>query len=257
MEKLFTQALGLTSPWSVESFNFSADEGRIDFMVACHAKRLTCPDCGAVDQPIHDRIERTWRHLNFFQFKAFIRARVPRVACKNCGKTTQIEVPWTRPGAGFTLTMEAFIVALCREMPMAAVARMLGVSGDRIARVLGHHVAKARAQEDHGQVTQLAVDERSARRGQRFLSLFHDPEKRRLLFATPGRKADTFGAFSEDFKAHGGDVRAIATISMDMSRAYQAGARTHCPNATICFDPFHVVALAHKALEPQVPQLIA
>jgi len=249
MEELFTQALGLTPPWSVESFNFSMAEGRIDFVVACDAKRLTCPACGAGDQPIHDRIEREWRHLNFFQFKAFIRAQVPRVACKECGKTTQVEVPWTRPGAGFTLTMEAFIVALCREMPMAALARMLGVSGDRIARVLDYHVAQARAKEDHAAVTQLAVDERSARRGQRFLSLFHDPQERRLLFATPGRKADTFAAFSQDFKAHGGDPEAIETVSMDMSRAYQAGARTYCPNATLCFDPFHVVALAHKALE--------
>ena len=249
MEKLFTQALGLTPPWSVESFNFSADDGRIDFVVACHAKRLTCPGCGVPDQPVHDRIERTWRHLNFFQFKALIRARVPRVDCKACGKTMQVEVPWTRPGAGFTLTMEAFIVALCREMPMAAVARRLGVSDDRIARVLDFHVAQARTQEGHDEVRQRAVDDRSAHRGQRYITLFHDPGERRLLDATPGRKADTFAAFSEDFKAHGGDIEAIKTISMDMSTAYQAGARKPLPKATLCFDPFHVVALAHTALD--------
>lgn len=249
MEKLFTQALGLTPPWLVESFNFSADAGRIDFVVVCQAKRLTCPGCGAPGQPIHDRIERTWRHLNFFQFKAFIRGGVPRVACKACGKTTQVQVPWTRPGAGFTLTMEAFIVALCQQMPMAVVARLLGVSDDRIARVLDFHVAQARTKEVHDEVTQLAVDDRSAHRGQRYVTLFHDPGERRLLFATPGRKADTFASFSEDFKAHGGDIQDIKTISMDMSTAYQAGARKHLPNATLCFDPFHVVALANTAME--------
>jgi len=72
--KHFTQALGLTPPWLVESFNFSVDDGRIDFVVVFHTKRLTCPGCGAVEPPVHDRIERTWRHLNYFQFKAFIRA---------------------------------------------------------------------------------------------------------------------------------------------------------------------------------------
>lgn len=249
MEKLFTQALGLTSPWSVTSVDFSPVEGRIDFVVACVAKRASCPACGAADQPIHDRIERTWQHLNFFQFKAYIRAGLPRVACSSCGKTGQMQAPWTRQGSGFTLLMEAFIVALCREMPMAAVARMLGVTGDRIARVVDHHVTQARTRESYAAVTQLAVDERSARRGQRFLTLFHDPAERRLLFATPGRKANTFEAFTEDLIAHGGSPEAIETVSMDMSKAYQAGARKHCPNATLCFDPFHVVALAHEALQ--------
>lgn len=105
MEKLFTQALGLTSPWAVTSVDFAAAQGRIDFVVRCEAHRLTCPNCDATDQPVHDRIERTWQHLNFFQFKAFIQAGVPRVACGQCGKTSQVEAPWTRKGSGFTLLM--------------------------------------------------------------------------------------------------------------------------------------------------------
>lgn len=249
METLFTQALGLTAPWSVASVDFSPTEGAINFRVVCDAKRLPCPGCGSEDQPIHDRKGRTWRHLNFFQYKAYIHADVPRVACAACGKTSQVEAPWTRAGSGFTMLMEAFIVALCREMPMAVVARMLGTSGDRIGRVLDHHVTVARAKECFADVTRIGVDERSARRGQRYVTVFHDADARRVLFGTSGRKADTFAAFAEDLKDHGGDADAITTVSMDMSRAYQAGAREHCPNATLCFDPFHVVALAHDALE--------
>ena len=66
MEKLSTQALGLTSPRAVTSVDFAAAQGRIDFVVHCEANRLTCPNCEATDQPLHDRIERTWQHLNFF-----------------------------------------------------------------------------------------------------------------------------------------------------------------------------------------------
>jgi transposase len=249
MESLFTQALGLTPPWSVASVDFKPAAGRIDFMVDCAAQRMRCPECGAEGQPVHDRLARTWRHLNFFQYQAFIHAEMPRVACSQCGKTRQVEAPWTRPGSGFTVLMEAFIVALCREMPMAAVARLLGISGDRVGRVLDFHVDAARAKETHAKVTQVGVDERSARRGQRYVTLFHDAAERRVLFGVSGRKADTFAAFADDLTAHGGDPAAIETVSMDMSKAYQAGARQHCPNAKVCFDPFHVVALAHDALE--------
>ncbi len=246
---LFSQALGLTAPWQVSNVDFRQVEAAIHFQVICDAQRLPCPACRAADQPIHDRIARTWQHLHFFQFRAYIHAELPRVACSQCGKTSQVEVPWSRKGSGFSLTMEAFIVALCREMPVRVVARLLGVSDGRVWRVLEHHVQRARAQADHAQVRRIAVDERSARRGQRFLTLFHDADQRRLLFATPGRDGQTFAAFVADLTAHGGDAKAIETVSLDMSKAYQAGARQHCPQATLSFDPFHVVALAHTALE--------
>ena len=249
MEQLFTQALGLTAPWAVQSVDFRQDAGEIEFVVECSAKRLPCPACGAADQPIHDRLERRWQHLHFFQFKAFIRARLPRVACRECGKTTQVDAPWTRPGSGFSLLMEAFVIALCQAMPVAEVARLVGVSDDRIWRCLCHHVEQARAKEDHSTVTRIAVDETSARRRHRYITLFHDLDAGRLVFATAGRTAASFAAFCEDLRQHGGSPGQITDVSMDLSKAYQAGARDHCPQARVSFDPFHVVALASRALD--------
>ncbi|MGH8145043.1 MAG: ISL3 family transposase [Rhodanobacteraceae bacterium] len=249
MEPLFTQALGLAAPWRVVNVDFQQAAGRIVFTVANVATRLTCPACGAAEQPIHDRLPRTWQHLNFFQYRAVIEAKVPRVGCQACGKTTQVAVPWARAGAGFTETLEAFIVALCTQMPVDAVARLLGVSDDRVWRVLDVHVEAARAREDYSPVRRVSADERSARKGQRFLTLFCDLDARRLLFATQGRDAATFKAFAEDLAAHDGDAEAITDVSLDLGAAYQAGTREHCPKAAISFDPFHVVALANKALD--------
>ena len=249
MEKLFTQALGLSPPWAVVSFEFKQLEGEIVFKVECEAKQLPCPACSAPDQPIHDRRPLRWQHLHFFQFRAFIDARLPRVACRECGKTTQMDAPWSRPGSGFSLLMEAFVVALCQAMPVAHVARLIGVSDDRLWRMLDHHVGVARTREDHAEVRRIGVDETSSRRGHRYISLFHDLDARRLLFATPERDAATFAAFANDLAAHGGHAAQITDISMDMSKAYQAGAARTFAQAEISFDPFHVVALAGKALD--------
>lgn len=219
------------------------------FQIDNTAKRLPCPACGAADQPIHDRQPRTWRHLNFFQYKAVLSARVSRVARRSCEKTTQVEVPWARAGPGFTQTLEAFFVALCEQMPVLAVAQLLGVSDDRVWRVLDHYVTQARSREDYSTVRRISADERSAHRGQRYLTMFCDADERRVLFATPGRDAATFAEFAKDLTAHGGDAQAITDVSLDLGAAYQAGARKHCPNALVSFDPFHVVALANKALD--------
>lgn len=248
MEQLFTQALGLTAPWVVTGFDFRPSEGAIHFTAECQANRLPCPACGAADQPIHDRLPRRWEHLHFFQFKAFIEARVPRVACGHCNKTTQCPVPWSRPGSGFSAAMEAFVIALCQGMPVAQVARLLGVSDDRVWRVIEHYIPKAHAAESMASMSKLAVDETSSRRGG-FISVFFDAEQRRLVYATPGRNAATFEAFAKDLRARGGAPQAITDISMDMSKAFQAGARRQCPQAQVSFDPFHIVKLATEALD--------
>ena len=100
-EELFTAALGLQHPWSVQKIEFDPELGQIDFIVGyqrgCH---FDCPACSQADQPVHDSKSRRWRHLNFFQFKAFITASVPRVRCTGCGKATTVPVPWARAGSG-------------------------------------------------------------------------------------------------------------------------------------------------------------
>lgn len=141
------------------------------------------------------------------------------------------------------------MVALCSQMPVAAVATLLGVSDDRVWRVLDFHMEVARVREDYASVRRISADERSARRGQRFLTLFCDLDARRLLFATPGRDAATFEAFAADLAAHGGDAETVTAVSLDMGAAFHADARQHCPNATVSVDPFHVVALANEALD--------
>jgi transposase len=76
--------LGLVSPWEVEKVELDTTRRRIDFEVRCTAKTLTCPHCGAAEQRIHDRLRRAWRHLDLFQYEAWLHADVPRVACTAC-----------------------------------------------------------------------------------------------------------------------------------------------------------------------------
>ena len=122
-EALFTAALGLQSPWQVKHVELSTAKRRIDFEVECKSRLLSCPHCGHADQGIHDRVDKSWRHLDFFQYEAWLHAPVPRVACTACGKTTQVQVPWAREGSGFTLLFETLALSLCKELPVAQAAR--------------------------------------------------------------------------------------------------------------------------------------
>jgi hypothetical protein len=145
--------------------------------------------------------------------------------------------------------MEALVVTLCKAMTVSEVAQLLQVGPMRIWRILDRYVEAARAQEDFRKVQAVGLDETAARRGHRYISLFHDLEERRLLFACEGRKAEVVDAFCEDLEAHGGCAENISDICIDMSASFASGIATHLPWAEVTFNEFHVIQLVNKAVD--------
>lgn len=249
VEALFTSALGLQAPWSVTKVELDTSKRRIDFEVGCEAKKLPCPACGVNGQGVHDRIRRDWRHLDFFQYEAWLHAEVPRVDCSACGKTSLVEVPWARPGSGFTLLFEALALSLCQSLPVAQAAAQLRVASKRLWRRIEHYVNAARARDVMTGIKVIGIDETSVKRGHEYVTVVHDLEAKRLLFMTPGRKHDTVVDFKAEVVAHGGDPDQIKHVCMDMSAAYTKGVTEALPQAQISYDRFHVIALANEAMD--------
>ncbi len=95
----------------------------------------------------------------------------------------------------------------------------------------------------------MGIDETAARRSQHYISVFHDLELRRVLYACPGRDQHTVARFAEDLRGHGGDPRAVRAACIDMSKAYIAGVSKYLPGAEVTFDGFHVIQLANAAVD--------
>lgn len=248
-EELFALALGITDPWQVVGVSFSNENKRLDIKIDFKRGALfPCPVCGDL-VPAYDSVEKTWRHMNFFQYEAYLTARTPRVKCpkEGCG-VKMVTVPWARSGSSFTLLFEALAMALTREMPVKIEAAFLGEHDTRLWRIIDHYVEKARTQVDFSEVERLGIDETSAKRGHNYVSLFHDMDEKRLLFATAGKDHTAVEAFAEDFKLHKGCVANIRSVCIDMSKAFIKGVKEVFPNAEITFDPFHVIQLMNTAL---------
>ena len=249
VEALFTSALGLQPPWVVEDVKLDTGKRRIDFEIGCSKARLSCPACGAAEQPVHDRLRRSWRHLDFFQFEAWLHCDVPRVECGGCRKTTQVSVPWARPGSGFTAAFEALLLTLCVNIPVNQAAALMRCTDKQTWRRIEFHVERARALERMDGVKIVGIDETSLRRGQNYITVVHDLPAKRLLFATEGRDHQAVLEFAKDLADHGGDPAAVKHVCMDMSAAYAKGTAMALPNAQISYDRFHVVAMAGEAMD--------
>lgn len=249
IEELFERAVGLERPWKLARTSFGEEERRLDLYIDFErGGTFDCPECGRGGCKAYDTTEKSWRHLDFFQHQAFIHARVPRVTCPECG-VKAVEVPWARPGSGFTFWFEALVMALIREMPVNAAARLVREHDTRLWRIVRHYVAVARAEADFSDVRAVGLDETASRRGHHYVTLFADLERARLLYATQGRDASVLGRFRLDLITHGGEPEQIEELCMDMLPAYLHGAVAHFPRAEITFDKFHVLRLLNEGVD--------
>ena len=148
--ELFTRTLGVVEPWHVEKVEFSHEKSRLDvYLNFREGAKFRCAQCGAENCDVYDTKERTWRHLNCFQYATYLHARVPRVWCHACTRTRGsgvkiVEVAWARLGARFSVFFESYVLTLAREMPVLAVSRIVGESDDRIWTIVRHYIDEAR-----------------------------------------------------------------------------------------------------------------
>lgn len=248
--ELFQLALGLSSPWHVSSSEFKPEQKRLDIRIDfLRGSTFSCPECSLAELKAYDTVEKTWRHLNFFQHEAYLTARVPRIECPKCGVRLINHIPWARRDSGFTLLFEAMVMTLVKSMPVKTVASYIGEYDTRIWRIVHHYVDQGREQIDHSNVKHVGVDETSSKRGHNYVSLFVDLEKAQILFATDGKDASTVKRFQQDLVAHKGSPEAISEFCSDMSPAFIKGVTQCFPQAQLTFDKFHIMKIINEAVD--------
>jgi hypothetical protein len=118
---------------------------------------------------------------------------------------------------------------LVKDMPVAAVARLLNEHDTRLWRIVHCYVDEARSRVDLSAVRSVGVDETASKRGHDYITLFVDLKGSKLVFATEGRNAETLSTFRADLEAHGGQAEQIKDFCIDMSPAASAVWRTLSP----------------------------
>jgi transposase len=246
--ELFQAALGIKSPWFVQGVEFDETKRQLTIQVDFAAgTRFAHPEA-AGEHPVHDTQIKRLRHLNFFQHECFLEVRMPRVRLPD-GKVRLVEPEWVGRLDGFTLLFEALVLALCQQMPFAAVARLVGLSWHRVYAICARYVQRALADADLSEVTAVAIDETASRRGHNYVTLVADMTARRVVFVTEQRDSQTIADFAQYLREHGADPDQIASVSIDMSPAFIKGVGEHLPAARLTFDKFHVIAHASVAVD--------
>lgn len=260
---LFTAALQLEYPWKVSKVEFIPDKD-VPKMMTLHitiafergAKFIFYNEDGSVwvdasGKPIettaHDTVERTWQHLNFFQYKTYIHAKMPKVSDGE-GHCPTVKAPWARKNSGFTLLFEAWVMELAKHLPVSVVAKLVGVRDKRLWRFINHYINAARELEDYSEVDSIGMDETS-KKGHNYVTVMVDLAERKVIYTTEGKDHTTVDKFVEDFKEHKGDPDNVKLVTCDMSLGFRKGVRDNFPNSNTIIDKFHVIKHANDAVD--------
>jgi transposase len=134
-------------------------------------------------------------------------------------------------------------MSLVREMPVKAAARITETTGKRLWRVIDCSVTKALASLDLTHLKALGLDETAAKRGQRYVTVFIDMQRKDLpvVFATPGKGKETLIELEAFLKNHQGDPGRIREVVCDMSSVFLSGIAETFPKTLVTVDSFHIV----------------
>lgn len=245
-KELYEVLLGLKKPWGVEEVKVEPKEKKVEVVVGYEEGTLWGDEEGR-RLPIHDHVERRWRHLDSCGFETVIRCRVPRVQGPD-GDVWTIPVPWSQPGSRYTVAFESFAIAvLLATKGVAAAAGLLGLGWDAVHGIMERAVERGLLRRDLEGLSYLGLDEKSFKHDSKFVSVMYDLKASRVLEVMEGKDELTGRMILETLPDEALD--AIQAAAMDMSLSYEAAVKAIIPQADIVHDRYHISANLNEAVD--------
>jgi transposase len=244
IQKLLRSLLGLEG---TRVLDVSLSEEGLVVDVSPTWRRARCSECGRVC-PGYDRSRgRRWRHLDLAGMLLHLRYDTRRVNCPRCGVKVEL-VPWAEPSSWFTRPFEDQVGYLAQRCDKTTVCSMTRIGWETVGSIIERVVARRRGDSDPlDGLTLIGVDELSYRRHHEYITVVVDHTRGHVVWAKPGKNADTLKAFFDEL----GPERCakLEAVTIDMSAAYIKAVSECSPQAQIIFDRFHVQRLVQDAVD--------
>ena len=246
---IFTMALGLGEPWHIEKVEFIERNQVKELHLSIGHKRDYRFTYGGDEHSVYDHQDRTWRHLNFFEHTCYLHARVPRIKLPD-GKIKLVEVPWAKEGSSFTLLFEAYTAMLVkRGMSQSGAGRYVQESYKVVQRIIKTLVITALREQPLDPVKELGVDETSTKKGHKYFTVLTDRERKKVVGISEGKSESSLVEALGEMEFRGASKEKVRCTTMDMSKSYIKGVKTHLPQSQIVFDRYHIAAMMNKVVD--------
>jgi transposase len=234
--------LGGWAGYEVLSTRDEARQGETWCVICLAAKPRTfrwCSGCGRRSRSIHDSEERHVRDLPIFEVPVELVLPRLRVVCRRCGPKLE-RLDWLEPYARVTSRLAQSVARMCKVMSVRHVAAFYGLDWDTVKLIDCRHLERELGTVELAGVTAIGMDEFAIQKGHRYATVIVEPSRKRVLWVGRGRGREDVRPFFDLLGPLG--CRQLKAVVMDMSAAYGGEVRARCPNASIVYDLFHVIA---------------
>jgi transposase len=206
-----------------------------------------CSGCGARVAQVHDVTPREVRDLPILEAETWLLVPRVRLRCPRCGPTVEA-VPWLDRYARMTQRFTDSVARLAQVLPIKQVAGHYRLSWDTVKAIDRAALELRLGPVDLTGITQIAMDEFAIHKGQRYATSIVDPRTTKVLWVGRGRGREDIRPFFELLGPTG--CAQLEAAVMDMNEAFEQEVRTHCPQAVIVYDLFHLVAkYGHEVID--------
>jgi transposase len=136
-----------------------------------------------------------------------------------------------------------------REMPVKGARQILGERDTRIWRMLFAQIKAAHARLSFDSVMWSGADEINRREGHNYSRGGAALMAKRVPFATPGKDASVWWAFTWELLRHHGHPKAIKYIATDMSTTYTKGGRENLGYARVVYYMYYKFHMIQNVVE--------
>jgi len=224
-------------------------EGRIIHVIEKALDKRTCKACGArwPDLKLDGRFERTFLALPIGRKRQELVLQGHLQLCMVCGKRQQEPIDFAGSSSRHIRAFGRFMVMLCGITTIKQAARFLGVGWDLVKDAFKAELKRRHKKRPLKEIRYLAVDEFATHKGHKYMTIALDLETGEILHAQEGKDTAALVGFLEQLKRAKAPLKAVA---VDMSEAYASAVRqVFGETVDVVHDPFHVTALASKAID--------
>lgn len=246
--KVFQRLLGLQDV-RVTDVAFHVDAFVIFIDIVVTLRGLGCSRCRRRSRVgVYDsKPGRLWRHLDLGPWAVYLRATVRRFRCRHCDAVVTELLPWAEHGSAFTRDFEDLVAYFAQKTNKTVVGQVMKVAWTTIGNIVARAVNRRGMPLERRELYRIGIDEISYRRHHKYLTIVADHTSGEVVWGGDGKSGETLDGFLDEV-GDAGRAR-IELVSMDMSQAYIRKVTERLPNATIVFDPFHVIKLANDAVD--------
>lgn len=239
--EILEELLPVESPFFIDSVKKDEDNQEVHIQLGVEKGYRPHADCGSVRQ----YYQRTWEHINIFQYRCFIHCKLPVYDNLKTGKTEALQVSFSRKHARFTILFEQEVLRLLHlHQCQKKVAEQLHINTQRVEKIYHDYTTAAFEAYSFEPCEEVGIDETSTRKGHHYFSIIVDMQTNKPIDIQPGKGADVV----EQFFHANTNPQLVQHISIDMSPAFISGCQRFFPWVRPTFDKWHVYKLLGKHL---------